>query len=289
LQRLLDRRHYRAVPDLSPTALYTAETWRWAGFACADLLATDDARRVFAATNAALAAAGVLGTRAAPLRVSLVQRHALIDQLAREAGAPQIIELAAGLSPRGASFTGDGAVARYVEIDLPAMVARKRALLSRTALGRAVLERATFRLVAGDALAIDLAGVIAPGGPVCVIAEGLLMYLDAAAQAQLFANVRALGDEVSLVFDLVPPAEQPAPTPAGRVLAALMRRATGGGEFVRDGRSRADILAALSAAGFDAEAIDTRSVASARGLPFPDAATRMVVFSARARARAMPR
>ncbi len=273
------------MADLSPTALYTAETWRWGGFACAELFATADARRVFAATNAALAAAGALSRRTAPLRVSLVQRHALIDQLAREAiaaGARQVIELAAGLSPRGAAFTGEGAVDRYVEIDLPAMVAKKRALLSRTDEGRAVLARPSFRLVEGDALTTELAGVIAPG-PVCVIAEGLLMYLDAAAQARLFATVRAAGDDVRLVFDLVPPAEQPPPSPAGKRLAALMRRATGGGEFVRDGRTRADLLAALAAAGFEGEAIDTSAVAAARGLPFPDAPTRMVIFDARAR------
>ena len=277
------------MADLSITALYTAATWAWGGFDDAALFATVEGRRVFDVTNAALAAARLLRRDLAPLRISLVQRHALIDALAREAiaeGARQVIELAAGLSPRGAAFTRDpGPVMRYVEIDRPAMLARKRALLARSAAGREVLARDRLRLVEGDALAIELAGVIAPGGVVCVIAEGLLMYLDAAAQARLFAQVRALGAHVRLVFDLVPAAEEPAPGRIGRALAAAMRRATGGGGLVRDGRTRADVLAALAAAGFDAVAIDTRAVARARGLPFPDAPTRMVIFDARARPR----
>jgi hypothetical protein len=78
---------------------------------------------------------------------------------------------------------------------------------------------------------------------------------------------------VTLIFDLVPG--------AGRALGAAMKRFTGGRGFERDQRTRADVLAALRAAGFaQAEAFDTRAVARARDLPYPDAATRMVVFRA---------
>ena len=41
--------------DLSVTALYTAETWRWAGFDYAEQVANIDSERVFNVTNLLLA------------------------------------------------------------------------------------------------------------------------------------------------------------------------------------------------------------------------------------------
>ena len=273
------------MADLSITALYTAEAWAWGGFACAELFSSREGRAVFDATNAALALARVARRDWPPLRESLVQRHAAIDRRVAEAiagGARQVVELAAGLSRRGAAVSRDAAV-RYVELDLPAMIARKRALLARTPEGREVLARPNLALVEGDAGAIDL-GSLARAGLVCVVVEGLLMYLDAAAQARLFERVRALGD-VTLVFNLVPGAEEPAAGWSGRVMGGLLARATGGGRFVRDTRTRDDVLAALAAAGYDdAAAVDTHAVARAWDLPCPDAPTRAVVFTARARA-----
>jgi O-methyltransferase involved in polyketide biosynthesis len=276
------------VADLAITALYTAEAWAWGGFACAELFTSREGRAVFDATNAALSAARLVRRDWAPLRESLVQRHAAIDRIVGEAiagGARQVIELAAGLSRRGAAVSRDTGV-RYVEVDLPAVIARKRALLARSEAGRAVLARTNLALVEGDAGAIDLAS-IAEDGAVCVVVEGLFMYLDAGAQARLDARVAALrarGD-VTLVFDLVPGAEEPPDGALGRAMGGLLARATGGGRFARDARTRGDVLAALAAAGFDdAGAVDTRAVARAWGLPCPDAATRAVVFTARARA-----
>jgi O-methyltransferase involved in polyketide biosynthesis len=269
-----------AAGDLSITALYTSQTWAWGGLTYAHLFATPEGKRVFDATNAALAVAGVLRRDFAPLRYSLLQRHALIDRLVRARGARQVLELAAGLSRRGAAFTADDPSLRYIEIDLPAVIRRKRALLDRTALGREVLARPNLRLVEGDVTDAPLDAWIDRGAPVVVIAEGLLMYLDADAQARLFARIAALGD-VTFVFDLVPGAEEPPPGVVGRALGAVMTRFTGGRGFARDPRTRADLLASLRAAGFaSATAIDTASVARRDGLPHPDQRTRMVVFTA---------
>jgi hypothetical protein len=60
-----------------------------------------------------------------------------------------------------------------------------------------------------------------------------------------------------------------------------MRRFTGGADFVRERRTRADVLADLSAAGFEASAIEPHAHAAALGLPHPSTWTRMVVFRAR--------
>jgi O-methyltransferase involved in polyketide biosynthesis len=234
---------------------------------------------VFTVTNAALALA-----RKPPLPPMLLHRHAMLDRIAREHSGPRIIELAAGLSPRGAAMTRASPIT-YIEVDLPAMIAKKRELFARTAEGRAALDR--LALVAGDALTLDLAPLAPAVERTLVIAEGLCMYLSRPARATLFAKVAALSSlcgEVELAFDLVPAAEEPAPGLSGRILAALLARVTGGARFERDARTREDVLEELRAAGFHtARAIAARDVARAWQLPQADRTTTPVVFIASAR------
>lgn len=246
---------------LAITALYTSQVWAWAGFPDAELLATRDGARVFAVTNAALALA-----RKPPLTYSLAQRHAMLDHLAD--GAASIVELGAGLSRRGVTLSRR---ARYVELDVPDVIAHKRALLERTPAGRDALAR--LQLVAGDALATPL--------PVAelAIAEGLVVYLAEPARRALFARVAATG--ARFAFDLTPADEEPPPGLAGRALAAAMKRFTGGRTFERDARTRAQILAELADAGFaHARAIAAPDVARAWQLPHADRVTATVVFEA---------
>jgi O-methyltransferase involved in polyketide biosynthesis len=256
----------RPSGGLAITALYTSHTWVWGGFANADLLATPEAKRVFDLTNAALAAARLVNPRLPHLRESLVHRHAMIDRLA--AGATRIVEIAAGLSRRGATLSADPAI-DYTELDLPPVAARKRELLARTDAGRAVLARPNFRIVAADVEHDAL-----PAGDL-VIAEGLMMYLQPDSQRALFAKAHATG--ARLVFDLVPSPEEPAPGRAGRFLEAVMKRFTGGRGFTKDDRTRADILAELVAVGFTPRALEPRDVP---GIPHSEWTTRMVVFEA---------
>ena len=255
--------------DLSITALYTSQVWAWGGLSHAKLLATDEGKRVFDVTNAALALA-----RKPPLRYALLHRHTMIDHLLHEAKVGQVVELAAGLSRRGVANAGR---VRYVEVDLPAVIERKRALLARTDEGKQALAR--LELVAADVEEVALDTLVAER-PVMVIAEGLLMYLTGEQRRRLFARVSALGD-VRFVFDLVPADEEQSPGMAGRVLEAAMKRFTGGRTFERDARTRAQILDELRAAGFtEVEAYAPVAVARAWQLPEPDRATTMVVFSA---------
>jgi O-methyltransferase involved in polyketide biosynthesis len=255
--------------DLAITALYTAQAWAWGGFPCAELFTSTDGKRVFDVTNAAL---GVT-RRGTPLRYALVHRHAMIDHVVRKWHPTRVVELAAGLSQRGAAMSGDAGL-HYLEVDLPGVVAHKRGLLDRSAAGRDVLARANYELVASDALTLEL-----PHADV-VIAEGLAMYLDAAARRRLFGKVAAL-DGVHFVFDLTPTSEEPKPGVTGRVLEAAMKRFTNGRTFERDARTREDVLAELRAAGFDeVEAIAARDVATAWSLPHAERATPTVVFTA---------
>jgi O-methyltransferase involved in polyketide biosynthesis len=265
--------------DLSPTALYTAGVWAWARLPGAELFADRDVQRVFGATNAVLAVARLFAPRAPSLRHGLVQRHVMIDRLLERERPAIVLELAAGLSARGLRASADPGV-RYVEVDRAEVVARKQALLERAALARANL-----RLHAGDVADAPLAELVPPPpAPLLVIAEGLLMYLDEGAAGRLFARVRALlaGRRGALVFDLVPPAERPRPGLVGRALRWLLARATRGGAFARDGRTRADVIAALRAAGFgEVEALEPASAPAAWNVPHLDRRTQQVVFVAR--------
>ena len=255
------------MADLSITALYTAQTWAWAGFTYADLLATKDSKRVFDVTNAALAIARKLNPALPLLRESLVHRHAIIDHVVSASRRRRVVELAAGMSRRGAAFSDDPEI-DYTEIDLVAD--RKREVLSRSQQGRAILARKNFKLVAGN---VETTGL--PPADL-VIAEGLLMYLDAAAQRRLFARVRSLN--ARFVFDLVPAPEQPPPGRAGRFLEAAMKRFTGGKSFTKDTRTRVDLVAELRDAGFaEVRTLEPPDVAD---LPHPEWQTQTVVFVA---------
>ncbi|HZD15297.1 MAG TPA: class I SAM-dependent methyltransferase, partial [Pseudonocardiaceae bacterium] len=177
------------------------------------MFASPDAKRVFDATNAALGAARMFNRKLAPLRHSLLHRHAMIDHLLCASGYRHVIELAAGFSRRGAAATSDVHM-HYTELDLPHVVKRKRQLLGRTDEGRAVLARTGLRLVEGDVETVALEPFVRRGESVFVIAEGLMMYLGADARRGLFAKVRqlaAITGELRFVFDLTPTDEEPAP------------------------------------------------------------------------------
>ncbi len=270
--------------DLSVTALYTAGTWAWAGLAGADLLDHRDSRRVFGATNAALAMARPFFGKAPSLRHSLVQRHVMIDRVLIEEGARHVLELAAGLSRRGLTFSADAGV-NYVELDRAAVIAKKRELLARGEVGRAALARSNWRLLEGDVADAPLLD-LAPGGkgePLHVVVEGLFMYLDGPAQRALWTRLRRLfeGRSGALVFDLVPAIEQPKPGGAGRALGWLMSRFTGGAAFVRDARDRTAITQELMAAGFTVELMEPKDVAERWSLPFRDVRTQQLLWIAR--------
>lgn len=275
----------KSDPDLSVTALYTAEAWRWAGFAGAELLSSKESEQVFGATNLALGVARPFMSSQPSLKHGLAQRHAMIDHLVRTSGATQVLELAAGLSCRGVAFSADSSI-RYTEVDLPHVVAKKRQLLERTEEGRAVLSRPNLRLVEGDVLEAPLEGLIDPSAPLFVIAEGLLMYLTPDRQRALFARVKHLFGATGgpFVFDFVPPEEKPKPGAAGAALGFLMKRFTKGGSFAEEARSRTAVLEDLRSAGFaDARALEPRDVADAWSLPFRDVHTQQLVFVAQAR------
>ena len=233
------------------TAMYTSAAWAWGKLPNADLLVTPEAERVFRMVNGALGLARPF-TKAPSLEASLLERHRVLDELLAKSGISNVMELAAGLSQRGITCTENPRI-RYVEIDLPNMIAAKRKILGATERGRAILERENLVMIEGDALSIDLATISSNREPVFVIAEGLLMYMDESAQKKLFRAVaaRLASHGGTFAFDLLPQCEQPKPGVVGRGLGKAMKFFTRGGEFVRDARTRHDIARDLESAGFD--------------------------------------
>jgi O-methyltransferase involved in polyketide biosynthesis len=109
----------------------------------------------------------------------LMARHQTLDHLlsrAIEDGEVQtVVEVAAGLSPRGWAFTQRfGKQLRYIEVDLPAMAEKKRGILDKLADGDSV-EIVSFDVFQPGSLELLFSSFDQSQG-VAVITEGMVNY-----------------------------------------------------------------------------------------------------------------
>ena len=167
---------------ISPTAHYTGYVWARNGLSH-PRLETLEGRIMFESLRPAMAVSSMLG--GASLEAYLLARHraidALLDRAIADHGVTQVIEVAAGLSPRGWRFMQRYAdTLTYIEADLPAMAARKRRALEEMG---SLNER--HRVVEVDALRDDgpqsiaaVASELDTQTGLAIITEGLLGYLD---------------------------------------------------------------------------------------------------------------
>lgn len=168
--------------SISPTAHYTGQVWLRHGLSY-PALQTLPGQIFYRALQPAMAVSQRLG--GPTLEHFLLARHQLIDLLltrAIEAGeVSQVIEIAAGLSPRGLRFAQRyGERISYIEADLPAMAATKRRLIAPL-----ISNGKNHRVVALDALAtsgpLSLSAAcktLDPKQGTAIITEGLLNYFD---------------------------------------------------------------------------------------------------------------
>jgi O-methyltransferase involved in polyketide biosynthesis len=180
----------RGPEAISPTAHYTAAVWAANGLSH-PAFATREGRLLFEASRPAMALSARLGGPS--LEAFLLARHRIIDHLLDEAIAAgavsQVVELAAGLSPRGWRFTQThGAALRYVEGDLPRMAARKRAAVARAGGSHRVVDLDAFA-AGGPASLTALAASLDPARGVAVVTEGLLNYFDREHVTGLWARI----------------------------------------------------------------------------------------------------
>ena len=183
---------------ISPTAHYTGYVW-YAHGQSHDAFATQQGRLMYHALRGPNLAARAVGGPS--LEGMLLARHRLIDlRLARAIDAgeiSQVVEVAAGLSPRGWRFARRyGDKITYVEADLPGMLANKRAILAE--LGGETAHHRTREI---DALAdagehsIDaICATLDPAKGTAIITEGLINYFDRSTVTAIWSRfARALG------------------------------------------------------------------------------------------------
>jgi O-methyltransferase involved in polyketide biosynthesis len=106
-------------------------------------------------------------------------------------GATRVLELAAGLSFRGLALAATRRDIHYVDTDLPEMAALKAELVPQLHPGSLAGTLEVAPLDALDPAAFAAAARSLPPGPLAIVHEGLLVYLDDDEKARLAANIRA--------------------------------------------------------------------------------------------------
>ncbi|HEY2259225.1 MAG TPA: class I SAM-dependent methyltransferase [Solirubrobacteraceae bacterium] len=251
-----------ASDAISPTAHYTGQVWLRNGLSH-PRLGTIEGRVLFDALHPVMVASGAFGGPS--LESYLLARHRAIDALlgrAIEAGSiTQVVEVAAGLSPRGWRFARHyGDRLTYVEADLPAMAARKRRALEQIgSLGQRhrVEDLDALRDDGPGSLAALAAGLDRSQG-LAIITEGLLGYLAPDAMASLWRRFAATLSEFAggrYISDLHLGSVQNLAVRGFRlVLSAFVR-----GRVYLHFHDAAEAEAALRAAGFASASVQPAS------------------------------
>lgn len=183
---------------ISPTAHFTGYTWFRHGLGD-PALRTRTGQVLVAAFSPIDRVARLVGSPT--LQDTLLGRHTLIDRLLDDAiirgEVGQVLEVAAGLSPRGLRFTRrHGERLLYVEGDLAGMASRKRRALAEVS----PPPGPRHTVVEIDALADggpgsldDIASrLLDPGVGLAIVTEGLVNYFDRATVASMWRRFAAL-------------------------------------------------------------------------------------------------
>jgi len=173
----------RSRPEaISPTAHYTGMVWLQNGLSH-PAFATLRGQALYYGLKAPLRALQLLG--APTVDGFLLARHRLIDQELEDAiesgRISQVVEIAAGLSPRGWRFAeryGDRLT--YIEADLPDMAECKRQLLLDGGLDRDNHQIRTLNALNDDGpdSLRELVRELDPARGLAIISEGLINYFD---------------------------------------------------------------------------------------------------------------
>jgi O-methyltransferase involved in polyketide biosynthesis len=167
---------------ISPTAHYTAQVWYRNGMSHQALTTSLGSSLHLALVPFNRTYRTLFGRPS--LDEMLLARHRIIDHLLERAivagEVGQVVEIAAGLSPRGFRFARRHAADLvYVEGDLPDMAAHKRRVLDAAGLRGANHHVVTVNALADDgpdALAEAVRARLDPARGTAIITEGLLNY-----------------------------------------------------------------------------------------------------------------
>ncbi len=266
--------------NIPVSALYTSATWHWGKLPCADLVMPEGAKSLFRAVNIYMVLYRWLNPKKFSLQHMLLHRHTAINRLLANAACPQVIEIAAGFSPRGSRVSEDPSV-DYVEVDLPEVVELKRKQLQNSADGRRVLTRKNFRLQPGDVTQLDFSTFAQL--PTFIVTEGLMMYFNREQQLNIWRNfanhIKACGGEYA--FDYIPLDDEPPRSALGKLFSfvrSLWLKPT----YAYDERTRVQIADDLRAAGFSqVDIYNSADIAREWQLPQAEIPTRVIVYRCR--------
>lgn len=178
---------------ISPTALYTGQVWQTTGRSIPELKSMPASALHLALAPSMFVSRSFGGPT---LEDFLLARHDLIDyhltELIESGKVTQIIEIAAGLSPRGSRFVERyGDKITYIEADLPGMVAQKKKLLAtrlRTCPNHHIKVVDAFAEQGAHSLD-GLAMQLDRSQGLAIVTEGLLNYFDKESVLNLWARI----------------------------------------------------------------------------------------------------
>lgn len=178
---------------ISPTAYATGYLWYRHGLST-EALITPQGKQLDRAFRLLIAVTKLLS--GVSLDALMLARHRGIDgQLAKaieDGRIQQVVEIAAGLSPRGWRFMQKyGDKLTYIETDLPAMAATKRALLEKGGFlskRHRVMELDALTDVGPQSLAAIVSKLDCKKGT-AIITEGLMNYLPPAAARGVWERI----------------------------------------------------------------------------------------------------
>ena len=254
--------------SISPTAHYTGYVWARNGLSHPEL-ETVEGRVMYESMRLPMAAAGMLGR--GTLARYLLARHRAIDRLLEraieDAAVRQVIEVAAGLSPRGWRFTSRyGDELTYIEADLPGMTSRKQRALERigsTGKNHRVRELDALKDSGPDSLA-DVAAELDPAKGLAIITEGLLGYLPTSSVREIwarFAGTLAGFATGRYISDIHIGSVQDATVRAFRVLLSIFVR----GRVHLHFASPSEVVSALREAGFTSARVERAADLAGQG------------------------
>jgi O-methyltransferase involved in polyketide biosynthesis len=238
---------------ISPTAHYTGYVWARNGLSHPEL-ETVEGRVLFETLRPAMTVNALLGR--GTLESYLLARHRAIDALLTRAieehGIAQVIEVAAGLSPRGWRFMeryGDRLT--YVEADLPGMAERKREALERMGASsqRHLVRELDALSESGPTSLAEVAAELDPEQGLVIITEGLLGYLPSDAVLEIWGRFAGVLDGFSAgryISDIHIGSVQDATVRVFRILLSIFVR----GRVHLHFDSPGDVVDALQASGF---------------------------------------
>lgn len=270
----------RDEKQIPHSAMYTAATWQWGKLPCAGITMPVGADKLFSIVNAYMRFYRFINPAKYSLHHTLVHRHSMINYLLEQADCPQIIEIAAGFSPRGAAVSASSN-RQYYEVDLSEVVEHKRQQLKQSEQGRAVLARPNFHQLACSILEIDYHKTF-PLARSFIITEGLMMYFERSEQMSIWTSIadfiRQYGGEY--VFDYIPRDIEPERSRVGKLLHGIKERLGGDGQgYCYDGRTRWDVRKDLLEAGFNqVEVLESDTMIDRWGLPHADEKTHVAVY-----------